>query len=175
MRWRSYRIRLPLSVALVMLAVAAPARAGSVRGPAVRVVREYLHALAAHDARAVCRMFSPQFRRFEANWENLGPDCARRVYVAHFAPAAPGYSVKRIRIVRVTAVQTDRYGNVAVHLLLDYGSGCAFPLIGQPRGCKPRFERHRDIVYLRSEHGRLLIVKPGAIYYNTSASLELLA
>jgi len=134
----------------------------------VSVVQRYLDALAVHDAGAVCRTFSPQFQAFEARWEpgRSRSDCAERVAAAHLSTGSSGHMVTRIRLVRV-GIDSDRFGNVAVRLLLLF----RFPCIGAVSvipGCRPHFERRRDVVFLREESGRWLIVKPGLIYQDTS-------
>jgi hypothetical protein len=153
--------------ALVMLAPAASS-SRSVSPPAspVQVVRQYLGALARHDAPGVCRTFSAPFRAFQDGWEP-GSTCARRVAQAHFASYSPGHMVTRIRVVRVAGITEDRYGNLAVHLLLWFRFPCIGSVSAIP-GCRPHFEQRGDVVYLRREAGRWQIVKPGLIYADTS-------
>ncbi len=75
--------------------------------------------------------------------------------------------VTRIRLVRVVGIDSDRSGNVAVRLLLLFRFSCIGAVSVLP-GCRPHFERRRDVVFLREESGRWLIVKPGLIYQDTS-------
>jgi hypothetical protein len=130
------------------------------------VVRSYIRALSRHDPRAVCSTFSPQLRVFDARWEP-GRDCAKRVARAHFAGDSPGYLVTRIGVVHVNSVTSDPYGNLAVHLTLRDWTSCRTDVAAIP-GCDPHYERRPDVVYLRRERGRWLIIKPGQIYGSTS-------
>jgi hypothetical protein len=157
-------------VTLAVAAAAVPLSAGAAAPASNRplnVVKRYLAALAAHNAHGVCATFSAQLRRFDVTWEGQGKTCTRSVAVSHFSSDGPGYNVRRIRIVRVTRIDSDRYGTVAVHLVLFWRFTCAGGVAVIP-GCRPHFEDRRDVIYLRSERGRWLIVKPGEIYEDTS-------
>lgn len=145
-----------------------PRPAAAAGAAPLSVVRQYVRALAAHDARRVCQTLSPALVAFDARWE-AGRTCTRRVAHEHFSADSPGHDVSRIQIVRVTAISTDTYGTVGVHLVLWYRFPCQGAVSVIP-GCRPHFERIPDVIYLRSEHGRWLIVKPGLIYQNTSSS-----
>jgi hypothetical protein len=134
------------------------------------VVRQYLRALAGHDARGVCHTFSPALIAFNARWERaVGGGCARRLQYEHFSTYSPGHGVRRIRIVHAGRLTTEPSGTVGVHLVLWYRFSCQGEVSPIP-GCRPHFERIRDVIYLRLESGRWLIVKPGLVYQNTSLS-----
>jgi hypothetical protein len=154
-------------LALVALIVCSPSPAAADQSP-LPVVRQYLSALAAHRAGAVCATFAAPLRAFVVRWE-LGSrrgDCVDAVTRDHFHDS-PGSSIKRIDIVRVQSVRTDAIGNVAVHLVLFFRFPCIDAVSYIP-GCRPHFERRTDIIYLRREGGRFLIVKPGLIFENTA-------
>jgi hypothetical protein len=166
---RSWRSRLLALTVVVLVALPGVSRASSgSAGPpsAVQVVRGYLGALGRHDARGVCESFSPQLRAFLGRWEP-GRDCAKRVAAAHFASDSPGHRVTRIRVIRVGRVALDPYGNLAVHVVLRYRFPCIVD-VAAIRGCRPGVERRGDLVYLRQQNGRWLIVKPGEIFGYTS-------
>ena len=162
---RGARALLVVGVAATV-SLSAGAAASTANGP-LNVVRRYLAALAEHDARGVCATFSPQLRRFDLTWEPQGKTCVRSVAASHFSSYSPGYNVRRIRIVRVTGIDVDRYGTVGVHLVLFFRFPCIDEVSAIP-GCRPHFEDRRDVIYLRSERGRWLVVKPGEIYADTS-------
>jgi hypothetical protein len=163
MRWRRGAAVLLTSAGFALACVSAAAAATP--GP-LSVVRQYVRALAAHDARRVCHTFSPALVAFDSRWET-GKTCVRRVANEHFSAYSPGHDVRRVEIVRVAAIRTDAYGTVGVHVVLWYRFPCQGTVSVIP-GCRPHFERIPDVIYLRFEHGRWLIVKPGVIYENTS-------
>lgn len=152
--------------ALALLGGGATAQAKPVPRAAVPVVRAYLAALDRHDGAAVCRLFAPRLRSYEAEWDRSAtgrPDCTAAVD-GHFR----SYDSRRRWASAVTrgrpAVQRDpRTGIVAVHLVLLERYVCARQT-SPPERCRPGRYREHDIVYLLARRGRWQIVKPGAVY-----------
>jgi hypothetical protein len=160
-RWRATSsvsvIAVCLAGAIAMLWPSAGAPAARVLRPAstpVGVVQRYLNALTADDAEAVCATFSPALVRFL--WYP-GPTCARKV------ARSAAHGLAGTRLVRVSSVRLDHFGNLALRMVLWFNHHCPDDLGPDPR-CHPGFRRRSDVVYLRRLDGRWLIVKPGAIY-----------
>jgi hypothetical protein len=172
------RVGARISLAGALLAIALLLAVGVDRGPAaipprpptspVGVIQRYLAALAAHNAAGICATFSLQLQAYIQGWDS-GPDCRSRVSRSHWSSYSPGKRVTDIRIVRVRKIMLDRYGNLAIHLVLWFDYACIGD-VGPIPGCKPGFQNRTNLIYLRHMHRRWLIDKPGQVYDDTDST-----
>jgi hypothetical protein len=126
----------------------------------------YIAAIDRHDGSAVCRLFAPQLRAFEIEWDApaVGPRSCAHTVAGHFDQY---YSRHRWASARIRGpVQTtvdSRTGIAAVHMVLVHHYVCSRQS-DPPEPCHPGNYVRPDIIYLIKLDGRWHIIKPGAVY-----------
>jgi hypothetical protein len=139
-------------------------RTTSASTPAM-VVAAYIAALDRHDPAAVCGLFAPQLRRYEAHWDAPpeGRRTCRGAVAGHFRDY---YSRHRWASARsrgpVRTTIDPRTGFAAVRFVLVHRYVCARH--APPEPCHPGRYVRPEIIYLLRSKDQWKVIKPGLVY-----------